>query len=382
MQRFVPIYVVTFVLSLHMGTILFINSSQLARFFPVEIVSLLFIIGAFGNFIFFLFVPQLIEQVGKRILLVFFLSLALTAALILGFAESALVAFIAFTLYSSVLFIIYYCLDIFLEEVSLDSRTGEIRGSYYTFYNLGIALGPLLLYLSSSSDDLSRVYATASLLLLPAILLVIFFFKSDRPKWHGLHPQHMSLPLRLWWQTLNVRRVTIVRVILEFFYALMVIYTPLYLHNVIGFNWVELGLIFAVMLLPFILFQWPAGELADRYWGEKELMSLGLFIAGSSLIIMPLLDKSFIAWILILFLSRIGASIIEVMTESFFFKQITAQDTRLISIFRLSRPGSIIAGALVGIISLSLFSFDKIFYILAFVVFLGLTQSLALKDTK
>ena len=52
---------------------------------------------------------------------------------------------IFFVVYASLLPVIYYCLDIFLEELSLDTRTGEIRGVYLTILNLGIALGPFTL---------------------------------------------------------------------------------------------------------------------------------------------------------------------------------------------------------------------------------------------
>ena len=161
----------------------------------------------------------------------------------------------------------------------------------------------------------------------------------------------------------------------------MVIYTPIYLHSWLGFSWSELGIIFTVALLPFIFFEWPVGELADRFFGEKEIMSLGLFITGTSLLVMPFLGKVFFVWMIILFLSRVGASFIEITTESYFSKQIDASDTGLLSIFRLARPVSIVFGAALGAVSLNLFSFEKIFFVLAVVIFFGLKESLYLKDT-
>jgi len=110
-------------------------------------------------------------------------------------------------------------------------------------------------------------------------------------------------------------------------------------------------------------------------------MSLGLFITGTSLLVMPFLGKVFFVWMIILFLSRVGASFIEITTESYFFKQIDASDTGLLSIFRLARPVSIVFGAALGAVSLNLFSFEKIFFVLAVVIFFGLKESLYLKDT-
>lgn len=382
MKRYVPIFIIITFLSLHLGAILYVNSSLLTNFFKPETVSLLFIVGAIGNIILFLLAPKLIELFGKRFLLLFFLFLIVLSTLGLGFAQSATAVFISFVVYSSLIYTIYYFLDIFLEELSQDINTGEIRGLYFTFISLGIAAGPLILFIFSENDTLRPIYIISALLLTIPILLAFFSFKFHLPKWHGLHPRHMFLPFGLWWKTKNIRHVTLARLVLEFFFALMVIYTPLYLRGVLGFEWSELGIIFTVMLLPFVLFQWPAGELADRFYGEKEIMSIGFIITGVSLLVMPYLGKEFFAWMIVLFASRVGASFLEIMTESYFFKHVDAKEIRLISIFRLTRPVSIILAAVVGTISLSLFSFDKIFFVLAIIVFLGLKESLSLEDTK
>lgn len=382
MKKFVPIFVTTIFLSLHYGAILYVNSSLLGTFFRPDAVSLLYIVGALGNILLFLFAPQLIERFGKRPLLVSFLILAGLGTLVLAFAQTALSVLLAFSVYSSMLYVIYYYLDIFLEEISLDTRTGEIRGLYFTFVSLGIACGPLILSAFAEGEGVSLVYITAALLLIPPLLLSFFSLKSESPKWHGRHPEHMNLPFRTWWQTPNIRRATLAKMALEFFYALMVIYTPLYLHGVLGFSWSELGIIFTVMLLPFILLEWPTGEVADRFWGEKELMGTGFLIMTLSLLVMPFLGKIFFAWMAILFLSRVGASMVEITTESYFFKNVNAEDTRLISIFRLARPVSIVFASAVGVIVLNLFSFEKIFLVLAAIVLLGLREIVTLKDTR
>ena len=111
-------------------------------------------------------------------------------------------------------------------------------------------------------------------------------------------------------------------------------------------------------------------------------MGVGFLITGISLLTMPFIGKIFLAWLVILFISRVGASLIEVTTESYFFKHVGAEDTGLISIFRLTRPVSIVLGATTGILALNLFSFEKIFFVLAVVVFFGFKESLSLKDTK
>ena len=62
----------------------------------------------------------------------------------------------------------------------------------------------------------------------------------------------------------------------------MVIYTPIYLHEHIGLPWSDIGIIFTIMLLPFVLFEFPAGKLADGKWGEKEPPIIGIILIAVS----------------------------------------------------------------------------------------------------
>ena len=361
MNKFVSVFVVSIFLSLHYGAILYVNSSLLGKFFSQNTTSLLFVVGALGSIVFFLFT---------------------LATLGLAFAQTGFYVLISFIAYSSVLLTIYYCLDIFLEELSMDGNTGEIRGFHLALTNLGIAAGPITLLIFGNSDTFKHVYIVATLLLIPPILFAFFFLKSRMPKWHGLTHRHIFLPFGTWWRTKALRRVTLARLMLESFFVFMVIYTPIYLHRNLGFEWSELGIIFTIMLLPFVLLEWPAGELADRFYGEKEIMSIGFLITALSLVVMPFLGKVFMAWLVILFISRVGASLIEIMTESYFFKHVGPEDTGLISIFRLTRPVSTILGAGAGILALSVLSFEQVFFVLATVILFGLKISLSLKDTK
>lgn len=383
MLRFIPAFVTVIFLSLHFGALLYVNSSFLSQSFNNATIGLFFVLSAFGNIFFFLISPRLLNKFNRDFLLTVFLVITAASTLGLTFTTTPTATALWFILYMSVLFMNYYFLDILLEELSSDKRTGEIRGVYLTFLNIGIAGGPLLAGLIKA-DEFGQpiyqlVYLASFFLLIIPIIVSLFFFKTK--KHETVHRAPLRLPFKKWWQRRNVRAITLSRMVLEMFYTIMMIYTPIYLHTHLGFNWTELSIMFSVALIPFILFQWPAGELADRYIGEKEILSLGFFATGIALLLMPFLGKVFLVWMLVLFLSRIGACLIEVMTESYFFKKINHEDTGLISIFRISRSAGIILGAIVGAISLNLFSFEKIFFVLAVVVFFGLRESLYIKDT-
>lgn len=380
MLRFVPIFITALFLSIHTGALLYTTSTFLERFFSIGMVSLIFLAAAAINIVLFLLAPRLLKHFGKSLLLLFFLFITGGATLGLANAESGANAAFLFLIYGSFLFMNYYFLDIFLEELSKDSKTGEIRGLYFTFVNAGITLGPLVVALFARDNSLKLIYLAGALLLAPAIIITLLSFKL-KPR--GTYAEKkVNLPFKEWWRNKDVRRATLAKAVLETFFAIMVIYTPLYLHGVLGFAWTELGIIFTVALLPFVFLEWPAGELADRFLGEKEIMSLGFFITGCTLLAMPFIGKSFVVWMLLLLLSRVGASLVEITTESYFFKHVTVSDTGLLSIFRLTRPTSIILATIIATSSLYFLSMEKLFIVLAVVIFLGLRESLYLKDTR
>ena len=381
-MRFVSIFGSAIFLSIHYGVILYVHSSFLSDFFEPNAVSFLFLLGATGSITFFLYAPKLIKSLGKRAFLFLSLILVLVSSSFMALATTALTVAISSIIYSCLIPMTYYCLDIFLEELSTDKKTGEIRGIYLTFISLGVAMGPFILALLATMwHGFQPVYTAAALLLIPPIFLAIFSLKSNTPKTYAPYHHSLRLPFATWWHTRDIRRVTLARLVLESFYGLMIIYTPIYLYRVLGFEWSELGIIFTVMLLPFILFDWIGGELADRFWGEKELMSTGLLITGFSLLFMPFIGKVFWAWMLVLFISRVGASLVETMTETYFFKHVKADDTGLLSIFRLTRPAGNILGIIVGVLTLNFFSYEIMFFVLAIMVLLGLKESLSIKDT-
>jgi MFS family permease len=170
--------------------------------------------------------------------------------------------------------------------------------------------------------------------------------------------------------------------ILRIFYAGMVVYTPIYLHEYIGFAWSEIGVMFTIMLLPFVLLEYPLGKMADSRFGEKEILSAGficmaLFTAILSFVSLP----SLILWTALLFMTRIGASAVEIMSETYFFKKIDWGDSNLLSFFRIVDPIAYIITPLVVSVLIYFFDFRWVFLALSVIVLFGLRYSLSIKDT-
>ncbi len=379
MLRLLPIFFITLLLSLNYGAVIYINSTFLGEFFTSGGVTALFLSSYALNIGFFLITPKLLKHFGKERLFLTFLLICILGIGGLSFSSVPWIIGAAFIAYQGFLFLVYWCIDIFLEENTPDQYTGELRGIHYTFINVGVASGAFLVTLVSDGISLRPVYwMSLTMFIIPLIFAIQRF---GQRKAEVVVTEKLELPFRKWWGNRSIRAISLSRLTLEIFYGIMIIYTPLYLHGELGFNWQELGFIFSIALLPFIFLEWPAGEMADRFWGEKEMLAIGLFITGVTLLVMPFLGSVFLSWLMILFLSRVGASLVEIMTETYFFKKIDATNTDFLSIFRLMRPTGLIIGAGVGALVIHLVSYPAIFFALAIIVFLGLRESLYIKDT-
>ena len=184
-------------------------------------------------------------------------------------------------------------------------------------------------------------------------------------------------------QTRDLRSIFSLATLLHLFYSLAVVYAPIYLHETIGLSWAQLGIAFSFMLLPFIIFELPAGIIADKYLGEKEIMTLGFTILIISLILFfSVQSSSLLVWSLILFFSRIGASLVEAMRESYFFKIISAKNVGLINIFRTAQPLGYLIGTGLGTVILIFYPVQYIFPILALLLVSSYYFLWVMKDTR
>jgi MFS family permease len=144
-----------------------------------------------------------------------------------------------------------------------------------------------------------------------------------------------------------------------------------------------MGIIFTVMLLPFVILDYPMGKLSDKI-GEKKMLILSFTLTAIFVFMIPLIkNHSLFVWAGILFFTRVGAAIIEIMSESYFFKAVTVDNSEAISFFRNTGPMSyLIAPIIATIILATTPSFKYIFYILTPIMLLGTLISLRLKDIK
>jgi MFS family permease len=274
----------------------------------------------------------------------------------------------------------WVALDMILESCSVDRMSGRIRGLHLTILNAGFLFGPYLSTLILERFNYGGVFVFMVILysiIFIYALLGLRDFKSSVERRSGARELILAVMKRK-----NILRIYCVSFALEFFYALMVIFTPLYLRD-LGLGWDSIGIIFTVMLVPFVIFQYPVGLLADKKTGEKELIILALFVMGLATLLVYLTHStSIFVWALILFATRIGASFLEILRDSYFYKRISCDDIDLIDFFRTARPVAYIAGSIISTMVLLHFPLKSVFLLVAFVSFFAIWPAVKLVDNK
>ena len=324
---------------------------------------------------------RLVEGFGRARTLMLVLVLQIEVLFFLQFVPINYAGAALLIIYAILNSFVAVLIDIVLEAYSVDGMTGRLRGLYLSVWNFGVLVGPLVSMYILAQYGFSAIF-TAELLVYVAMFLAVFLALNNI---RG-HVRKQRLSMRSVMRAFHARRdltyIYFISLALRFFYATMTVYMPLYLFDM-GMQPMEVGMVFTVMLIPFILLQYPAGVLADKKYGEKELIIIGLCIMIGATLWMWITDRTDMwSWMMILTVSRIGAAILETMEDSYFYKQVTANDMAMINFFRTTRPlAYIICMLLVGGVFLW-FEMRSMFIVLAVVLVVSLIPALHLRDTR
>ena len=372
--------VVAFFSALHASLPSYFNSSFLATFTDEKTVSFIYLIISLVTIAGFLAMNSVLQKLGNlRVSLwLILIQIALFYGLITS--NSFWAISLLFILAMSVISLISLTLDIFLQKSTDIGHTGGIRGLYMTIINAAWILGPLIGGLLISGNNYKGVYVAGFALLFPLLYLVYKNFNNFKDS-HYLKISARETFARIL-RNKDITKIFLINIVLQTFYAWMIVYTPIYLNTHIGFNWNEISIIFTCMLIPFILIEIPLGKLADKKWGEKEILAIGFIIMGIStgaLVFFTM--KSLIAWAIMLFITRIGAAAAEVMIETYFFKKIDGRDPEILSMFRITRPVSYFIAPIITTVGLVYTVDSNLFMIIGLLCLITLYPILTIKDT-
>jgi len=370
MKPLKSLYFLTFFLSIQFAFTAYVNSTYLANFVSTKSVGLIFTFSALLAIIGLFFIPKILSKYCNHKILFSLVSVSLVSLFGLFSSQTALWIIFFFVLYLLTNYLIVFSRDIFIESYSEDKTTGKTRGLILTTTNLGWIFAPLVSGLIIKYFGYSQMYLLAAAFMFIGLIFILGPIRKLKDLPHRRIPLLETIKKMI--ANKDIKKIYLANFMLQFFYSWMVVYTPIYLNQNLGFSWDKIGIIFMVMLTPFILIEYPLGKLSDKI-GEKRLLIAGFIITGlSTSLISFLTNPNLITMSIVLFMTRVGAATIEIMTESYFFRKVGALDAEVISFFRNTFPFSYIVAPLLATIFFIFFPFKYMFLTLGIIMLLSL----------
>jgi MFS family permease len=381
---FYVIYFLAFCTAISDGLVGYIQSSYLSQYIKLNYLSIITTIAAITSLIASFFYPKLVKKFSNYKVGLTLMILATISSFFLFLGPNNFIVILAFIIRFLAFIFILTNFDVILEKSSINAKTGEIRSKYLTIINIAWVMSPMLFnYIIGKNENYNLIYLIGFFIL--SIALIVFI---KNKKNLDVKTNYKTYDLKKTLAEIKSQKSLMVlfssSILLNFFYCLTVLYTPIYLHEILGISWNYLAIIFTIMLMPFVLIQIPAGLIADKFLGEKEMMITGHLIMIVAVIIIFFANTpNVVFWGIILFFSRIGAALAESMQETYFFKKTDEKNIGLINLFRQSKTIGWLTASALSFIVLLIFDLPYVFILIASVLIINIGFIvLFLKDTK
>jgi len=382
--KFWFVYLLAVIFHYHTLVVSYTSPTYLGDFIDLKHIGLLYSIGSIGSLLMFILLPSVLKRFGNVLVTIGLMVISIGTLAMMGVGLSAPLVVVGLLLFLVINPLLYLSMDIFSETLigKNEGATGHVRGMTLSLMSLAALCAPLTIsYLVADGDNLAQLYFIAIGVGVLFNLIVIMAFRGFvDPLYHRVQ---FGPLLKQCWESKPIKLVLSAHFLVQVFFTWTVVYIPLYLASVLNMPWSSIGAIIAAGLLAYVLFEYPVRILADDYFGEKEMMAVGfLILALTTASISFMTTVNILPWMMLMFVSRIGASLTEVTTESYFFKKVDGQDANLMSIFRLTRPLAVLGGSLLGSLCLAIMPFHLAFIVLGFVMVIGIFLALGIEDTR
>jgi MFS family permease len=364
------IFLIGFLFSLQSALTAYINSTFLSSFTDEKSVGIVYALGAVISIVALFIAPEILRRMGGHKFLLLTTGLNILSIFLLTLAKSAFYAVPLFILYFTFSNVLVFSLDELLKIFSQNASTGRVRGIYLTVVNSAWVIAQVFSGRILGGSPFPSIYLIAFFIMVLFFLVSLFGLKNIQdPKYEKT--QGLA-DIKEFFKNKNLARIYKINFLLQLFYVWMIIYTPIYLYSHLGFTWKEIGIIFAIMLLPFVLFQFPLGKYSDKI-GEKKMLIFGFIIASFATLSLFFIKAHQVwIWALALFMTRTGAAAIEVMSDVYFFKHITVLEEKFIATYRNIAPIAYIAGPILALIVFSIApAFNFIYVVLGALMLYG-----------
>jgi MFS family permease len=363
--RYRYLFLAALLLSFHYALTVYINSSFLSGYFSEQTINGLYMVGSIITLFALAISSRVLKRYGNYTLVLVGIIAEAVALTTLAFSSNPSTIMLAFIAHQAIPPLLLFGMDIFFEGTLAVARDAEkVRAYYLTFINIAFVAAPLIVAALVSDNSFRVIYILSAVLVSILWFVVADVFRSLTPERY--REVGFGDSVRKFVKRKYLSGIFFINFMLQCFFAIMVIFTGPYLHTTIGLSWEAIGVIFTIMLVPFVLFNAPLGKAFDKYHNERDILIVGFLIMSIVLIVISRTTSSNPAvWALLLFLSRVGASFVETAAEAAFFKRMTNQDAGFISIFRMGTPLSYVIAPLVASVLLGFVPVSTMYLLLA-----------------
>lgn len=373
----------TFLYALHYAIPLFATSSYLHKYFSSSIVSATYVAGSLLALVASLSLSKSIKRFHTYNFTFGIAFAEIVVVTLFGNTENPHILPLLFIIHFVLQVLLFVCLNIFIESFSAHAKTGSIRGLFLAIFSLGVLISPMIGGIILKISTFSTLYIVASLTLVPYLyFLHRFLYHIKEPAYHEVDIfGSLSMVLK----DVNLRAALIAEFVVQSFYSVMIIFSPIYLTSIGVPLTTYLTIILPLALLPLVILPYELGLLADRKFGEKEMLIVGLLILTvTTFLCVIITSRDTRIWTLLLLVSRVGASFVETMAFSYYFKKADKQDPSLTALFVNMHGVGTLAVSSVGVL-VAPFLINRpqlMFVILGCGIVWSIAYVLPMKDTR
>jgi MFS family permease len=255
------IYIALFIYFLQNAFTIFVNSSFLSNGcncnIPTDLIGIIFTAGSVLALVLLSELPGLASRYGNRTMLIGLLIINLASILGIMIIKNPYLMSVVMALYLSVNAAILMSFDVFLEEYTSKEQTGDARGIFTTVTHIALVIAMIIVgFVLEKPHGYMHIYAISADFAILALVFLLVHHKTFIHTKAVIREPFLKNVLAFWKHT-ELRKVFLSSFVLQFFFATMAIYSPLYLNQHLGIGWDKIGLIIAIMMLPFVFFFYP-----------------------------------------------------------------------------------------------------------------------------
>lgn len=273
------------------------------------------------------------------------------------------------------------CTSLLIRDFTNKKNLGKAEGLYFTVTNVAWMFGPLLGGILAKAYNFDILFYFSAIF---PIIGVVFLSSRNLREHNHTHSikNNILANLKDFVKIKSLLVIFLMTMFLLFWWSALYTFIPLYIRDSgLGVN--VTGWVFFLAVIPLILLEIPAGNLADKF-GFKKFFIIGFFIMAFCALATYFFSSP-IPILTFLILGSIGAAFVEPLREAYFFKLTSLKnELRFYPIYKTALPIGQLVGPLIfsTILLFTNTNYKALFLSLGIMMLVAALCAIFLKDLK